>query len=55
MNDNFPNLACKQENVSLTYNGNKYSTFFHYPKKASDDYNECLGYVKDVLIITSNS
>lgn len=48
VNDNFPFLSCKRENVSLTYYGNSYNNFYYYPKKNSDDYSDCHKYIQEV-------
>lgn len=49
VNDNFPSLSCTNLNISLEYNGNYYDQFYYYPKKDSDHYRTCLGYVDDVI------
>lgn len=55
VNDNFPNLACRDMNTSITYKGNTYTQMYLYPYANSSNYNSCLGLVSDVspLIIHS--
>ena len=48
VNDNFPDLYCKEEHVKLTYEGNLYQHFFFYPYKNTTLYQDCLSYVSEV-------
>lgn len=46
--DNFPNLKCKKENISLSYGENVYDNFFFYPFQNTSNFNQCKGYVSGV-------
>ena len=41
VNDNFPNLMCENQNITLTYRGNTYDKLFFYPKTNSTFYKKC--------------
>ena len=41
MNDNFPNLTCENQNITLTYRGNKYDKLYFYPHANSTFYAKC--------------
>jgi hypothetical protein len=47
INDNFPNLTCYKENLTLTYYGNKYNTLYFYPRTNNSKFNECLNYIDE--------
>ena len=41
VNDNFPDLMCENQNITLSYRGNTYDKMFFYPKTNSTFYKKC--------------
>ena len=38
MTDNFPLVPCSQNNITIVYNNNNYSTLFDYPNPYTNNY-----------------